>query len=531
MSDFLSKFSGNHYEDLLEEDKKRKVLQKENPESVTHETGNVFEKLPLSEQKQIDGDVFQSVARSSEKSRGGTEVFSKVSEVKQKQIDHFFAHQEEGERERPSLRRQGREEVITRRRDESHEETEVDPDYQKTKRRKFILIGVSIISCLALGLFLFYQFTHVTVPNFIGKTVTEAREWGNEYGVEIELTQEHSIKYDENIIVSQKVKEGQKVAKGSKLSVVGSLGANPKEILSLPDFSKMTYVDAQKWIEENKAKNLNLIQIYSDTTAKGRFIKLEIANSIPSSDYTRGDKATLTYSRGKEVLEANIEVPDFVGKTKTDVDSWAKTNSIEVTYEEKASSNLAAGTIMGQSVAATQKVAKKSKIIMQVSAGKGIMVPDFSTLTMTQAASVAGLTVIVRQVYGNSPYGALISQSKEAGTELTEKDDKNVEVVYSAGAPYIRDLSGKNEGELQQYFYDEFRSKGAEIYFTSYYVNSDQPKGTVVAQNAKETWLPLAYTVEVGISNGAYFSGTIVPPANTTPEGSTASPEGTGAKE
>lgn len=187
---------------------------------------------------------------------------------------------------------------------------------------------------------------------------------------------------------------------------------------------------------------------------------------------------------------------------------------------------------MGQSVAANEKVAKKSKLTVQVSAGKGITVPDFSTLTMTQAASVTGLTVIVRQVYGDSPYGSLISQSQKAGTELTEKDDKNVEVVYSAGSPYIRDLSGKNEGDLQQYFYDEFRSKGAEIYFTSYYVNSDQPKGTVVAQSAKETWLPLAYTVEVGISNGAYFTGTVTPPANkTTPTDSSTTQEGLGGAE
>ncbi len=105
----------------------------------------------------------------------------------------------------------------------------------------------------------------------------------------------------------------------------------------------------------------------------------------------------------------------------------------------------------------------------------------------------------------------MLSQSQAAGIELTEKDDLNVEVVYSAGTPYIRDLTGKNEGELQEYFYQEFRSKGAEIYFTSYYVNSDQPKGTVVKQSAKETWLPLNYTVEMGISNGAWYTGTPIP--------------------
>lgn len=521
MSDFLSKFSGNHYDELLEVDKKRKIIKEYQLKSAEKEIEK-SPRAPLSFEKTPEQPLSETVIKKAPKTT--SVVFSSIPEDKQERIDQFFHAQEDDDlSERQTYTRQERESSVSRRREESHEETEIDPDYQKKKKRKVILIGASVIACLALGLFLFYQLTHVTVPNFVGKTVTEAREWGNENGVEIDLTQEHSIKFEENVIVSQKIKKGQKVAKGSKLAVFGSLGADPEEVLPLPDFSRMTYVDAQKWIDDNKAKNLKLTQVYSDITAKGKFIKLEIANSIPASDYTRGDKATLTYSRGKEVLEANIEVPDFVGKNKTDVDSWAKTNSIEVTYEEKASASLAVGAVMGQSVAANQKVAKKSKMTVQVSAGKGIMVPDFSTLTMTQASSVAGLTVIVRQVYGDAPYGALISQSKAAGTELTEKDDKNVEVVYSAGAPYIRDLSGKNEGELQQYFYDEFRSKGAEIYFTSYYVDSSQPKGTVVAQSVKETWLPLTYTVEVGISNGAHFSGSIVPPANNTPDTTTSS--------
>ena len=208
-------------------------------------------------------------------------------------------------------------------------------------------------------------------------------------------------------------------------------------------------------------------------------------------------------------------MPDFNGKQKSEVESWAKTNGIEVTYVEKASSTIATGLVMGQSVAVNEKVAKKSKMEITVSAGKGVTVPDFSQITMSQASSVSGLTVIVRQVYGDKPYGQLISQSQPAGTELTEKDNRNVEVVYSAGTPYIRDLTGKNEGELQQYFYEEFRSKGAEIYFSSYYVNSDQPKGTVVKQSAKETWLPLNYTVNIGISNGAWYTGAPVPAPST----------------
>lgn len=504
MSDFLSKFSGNNYDELLQEDREQKRLGQESEPSKTsgHPKKAVLEEKGSADRAQIP---------------------RQVSEAKQAKIDRFFndvEDQDSEEFERSTRRRQGKRESSSSRRDDFHEEIEVDLSYQSKQKRKRLWIALATALTLVLGYVLFYQFTHVSVPNFVGKTVTEVREWGNEQGVEIVLEQAHNVQYDANVVISQKIAAGKKVAKGGKLDIVGSLGADPEERLELPDFSTLSYSDAQKWIDKHKAENIHLKQEYSDTVAKGKFIKLDIANSVPSSDYTRGDKATLTYSRGKEVLEANIEVPDFSGKTKADVESWAKSNGVEVIFEEKANATIAQGTVLSQSVAAKERIAKKSKMTVAVSAGKGVTVPDFSTMTMAQAGTVSGLSVIVRQTYGDVPYGALISQSQKAGTELTEKDDRNVEVVYSAGSPYLRDLTGKNEGELQQYFYDEFRSKGAEIYFTSYYVNSDQPKGTVVAQSAKETWLPLNYTVEVGVSNGAYFTGTVVPPVtdNAAPQ-------------
>ena len=51
------------------------------------------------------------------------------------------------------------------------------------------------------------------------------------------------------------------------------------------------------------------------------------------------------------------------------------------------------------------------------------------------------------------PYGQLISQSETAGTVLTSKDDQGIEVVYSAGQPYIKDYRRSEllEGDLQNF--------------------------------------------------------------------------------
>ncbi len=489
MSDFLSKFSGSKYDKLLEEDK---LLKEEKVEKTRNS------KPYLAKEREAP-------------------TRPEPSEVTEELSSEPIA----AESAPSELSRASRKDPKQGRRDDFVEETEIDPHYKTKRKRKIALISGAAILTFCLIFFIVYQVTHVKLPDFKGKTITEVREWTSENKIELKIEQDYSKTHDVNTIVSQDISAGKKIAKGSELKVVSSLGADPEEVLALPDFSTMSVKESQKWLEDNKADNLKLVQEYNDTVEQGAYIKLDIANSIPASDYKRGDKATLYYSRGQEILEANIDVPDFTGKAKSDVETWAKTNSIDVTYVEKASSTVPNEQVMGQSVAPGQKVAKKSTMEISISAGKGTAVPDFNNITMSQASSVSGLTVLVRQVYSELPYGKLISQSQEAGTELTEKDDQNIEVVYSAGVPYLRDLRGKNESELQHYFYEEFRSKGAEIYYTSYYVDSSEPRGTVIKQSAYETKLPLNYTVNLGISNGVWYTGSSAPANSTTSSGQT----------
>ncbi|MEI5994584.1 hypothetical protein A5880_002170 [Enterococcus sp. 4G2_DIV0659] len=86
---------------------------------------------------------------------------------------------------------------------------------------------------------------------------------------------------------------------------------------------------------------------------------------------------------------------------------------------------------------------------------------------------------------------------------MTSKDELKVKVYYSAGQPYLKDLRGNTlEGDLQKQFYDEFQSKGATIQYNVRYVDSAEPKGTVVGMSAYNIFVPLEYTVDLDISLG-----------------------------
>lgn len=392
------------------------------------------------------------------------------------------------------------------RRGQLEDETEIDPTYHKKRKRKMLLIGIGIVVALTLVYFGCYQMTHVKLPDFTGKDLAEARIWATENKMKLKVDQAYNKEVETNKVISQKSKKGSKIKKGAELTVEASLGADPEEKIILPDFMTMKKTEAEKWIKENKADNVSLIDEYNDTLEKGKATRFEIVNKeVTKENYKRKDKANMYYSKGKETFEKNISVPDFSKKVKSEVESWAKTNDIKVTYEEASSTEIPVECIISQSVAKDQKVAKKDSLTVVVSLGKGYTVPNFAEYTQEEAGTaVEGLTVQAKSVFTtNVPYGQLISQSVEAGTQLTSKDDLKIKVYYSAGQPYLKDLRGNTvEGDLQKQFYEEFQSKGANIQYTVRYVDSAEPKGTVVGMSAYNLYVPLDYTVTLDISLG-----------------------------
>ena len=67
----------------------------------------------------------------------------------------------------------------------------------------------------------------------------------------------------------------------------------------------------------------------------------------------------------------------------------------------------------------------------------------------------------------------------------------------------MKDLRGSvSEGDLPKLFFDEYESKGANIYYSIYYVDSAEPKGTVVEMSTYGQFIPLESTIWIGISLG-----------------------------
>lgn len=403
-------------------------------------------------------------------------------------------------------RKESPEPPIKRRNRTKNDDVEIDPDYKKQKKRKRRLMMVGIFAaCLAIGVF-YYQQTHIKVPNFIGKNVTDMQVWASENKVKAKVKQSYDLAKEPNTILAQQQKAGSRIKKGGVLNITNSLGADPKEKIPLPDFMKMNKQQVEQWIKEKKADNLSLIEEYSDTIEKGRPIRSEIANAeVTPETYQRKEAAKVFFSKGPQTYQKDIKVPDFQRKPRSEVETWAKNNEIDLTYEEKTSNDVPVDSIMEQSIPKDQKIAKKDKMRVTISLGKGYVVPNFSDYNLEDAGSaLEGVQIQAKGIYtDNLPYGQLVSQSEEAGKVLSAKDNLTIKVLYSLGQPYMKDLRGTMvEGGLQKYFHDEFQSKGAAINYVIRRVDSDQPKGTVVGMSHFSDYVPLNLTVSIDISLG-----------------------------
>jgi serine/threonine-protein kinase len=382
---------------------------------------------------------------------------------------------------------------------------EVDPNYRRKQLLRAIIVVVSVVVIAALAFLIWHFARLVEVPELAGRPIATAQTFSRDYDIELEVTQEYDRETDQGVILAQGVPAGNTISRGSTLALTVSRGPDPDERLALPNFSTLKRNAAERWIQDNRADNLRMVQEYSDTVADGDFLRLEFRGTdVTAENYRRRDYATLYYSRGAEVFEKNITVPDFAGKMRSDVESWAQTNSLKLTVEEADSDTVDVGGVISQSVQAGEKVAKQDEFSVTVSLGKPIIVPNFANYTAATAASGAGqVSVVVETRYHSSvAYGYFISQSVPAGTRLMPGDARTVTVVYSEGRPYLKDYRGSSEGDLPAAFFNDYTVKGANVTYELRYVDSSEPKGSVVGMSDYSRFIPLWFHVVIDVSLG-----------------------------
>ncbi|MEG2707243.1 MAG: PASTA domain-containing protein [Erysipelotrichaceae bacterium] len=462
MSDFLKKFSDKAYQEV----KKPSFVEKDTDENKEEEieSDNELEKGIEAYEDEIN-EMDQQLLNSENQSKTNTTF--KISDTK----DEVYIH-----------------------------------DDEKVKRRKKnIIVGIiCVVIVFIIGFIGYRKINEIRVPQFVNeKTLNDVQIWAAKNKIEMDYTTTFSTNVDDGYVVKQSLKQGTIIQKGNNIEIVLSKGANPEAHIKVPDFMKMSLTQIERWKRKEKAANVSIEKVFSDEIDSSKTIRVEYkTEGINANNYRRKDKINIVVSKGKEIYEKNIEMPDFKDKSKQEVESWAKEKEVVIEFIETPSNKIMEGMVISQGIAAKTKIAKKDVVSITISRGKISYVPSFSGLDETQSkieATKANVSVNIIYYYSNSVgSNYLISQSIPAGTEIK---DQSVALTYSLGKPYIGNFDGTDAFTMVQSI-NEMNMKGAQLTYELIDVSSTEKKGTIITTNYKANFVGIGTHIIISVSTG-----------------------------
>lgn len=343
----------------------------------------------------------------------------------------------------------------------------------------------------------------VTVIDFSDKTITDAKLWANENGVMLSQKEDYSDTVAQGGIVAQDIAPGEKVPRGGFLTLTVSLGHDMGVMVPLPDFMSMTSDAVKKWADDNFMNKVRVSAEYSDTVPEGHVISFTVNDTTAVTEVRRDTSVVVIVSKGREEAAATIKVPDLKAKSLAECYTWAKDNGVTLTVKEEYDDYIPAGTIMSQSVKADELVSTGGEIVLVVSKGKRIIVPDFSDYTKEQATTVAsglGLPINITEKYSSSSTGRLISQSVEAGSVYETGD--LVELNYSLGNKIVVASYVGQTRDAFEAWANGLNEQGAKITVKATEAKSSQPRGAIIYQDVANKTVSYRVTITITVSAG-----------------------------
>lgn len=152
----------------------------------------------------------------------------------------------------------------------------------------------------------------ISVPNFVGKNISDATTWGSKNKIKIKQVESYSGTVLKDLVISQSVNPGKKITMKETLTVTISKG----DPIYAPDFSSYSKESIDAW----KAKNNVIVEYeerYSSEVEEGKVISQE-----PSSNKPCNEGIVVTISLGN--ISERVFDKSGHPRTKQGLDDWIK---------------------------------------------------------------------------------------------------------------------------------------------------------------------------------------------------------------
>lgn len=255
-------------------------------------------------------------------------------------------------------------------------------------------------------------------------------DFSNKSKFEIEFyMKQHQLKYKFNDEFSSKVKKGygtkQSIAAGDKVKIndeeiVVTLSKGPK--IKVPNLKKMDVAKLTEWAIKNKLK-LKFTDKYDDSIKRGDIIK---TNKNEGDILKQGDTVEVTLSRG------SLKMPKF--DNFDDFSKWADKYEIKYEEEHEFNDNIEEGQIISFSYKTGEIIKNNDSIIVKISNGKKVTVPNLNGLTKKEAIKkLEDSQLNYNFIYKNSSKDKdiVIGQSVSSGSNVSK--NMTITVTLSNG--------------------------------------------------------------------------------------------------
>ena len=288
---------------------------------------------------------------------------------------------------------------------------EEPPVKKKHPVRNFFIV-VLLLAALGAGGWFGYNTMYnppSSVPNVVGKTLTEAEKAITEAGFEVgETTEVYSDTVKSGLVVSTDPEAGKTPDRGSAIDIAVSMG---KEQVTVPSVVGYDETTAKQILTQAGFTPVAGKSKYSDSVNKGAVISTSPEGGEPAD---KGSEVTYVLSKGAN----SVEVPWVTGMTQDDAYSTLTDAGFSVAVQEDYSDDTEEGLVYWQDPTGDDKAKKGATVTIYVSLGQRLVeVPDVVGYSVSDARAIlenAGFSVSTTRDYSGEATVTNQSTSGEA---------------------------------------------------------------------------------------------------------------------
>lgn len=257
--------------------------------------------------------------------------------------------------------------------------------------------------------------TPVDMIEMKNMSMFKATLWLKRNGIKYELDYQFSDKVKRNHVISQSIEKGKTVKPND--TVVKVTISKGKKII-VPDLKSMSVKEITNWIVENRLQ-VEFINKYDSKIKQGKIID---ASNKKGDEIEEGTKIRIMVSKGQLKMKKFNDLQEFR--------EWAKKYSIKYREEYIQDKDVEMGKIIKFSVEEGNIVNPEEEIIVYVSSGTNILVPNFVGKTKSdiqKSCNELGLNCTFYYAgLSSKEKDIAISQNKRAGSEVLKNTYVNI---------------------------------------------------------------------------------------------------------